>query len=134
MLIFLVKNKTTMTSKVQLTLGEKHFALQDGESKLFGVIHDFMEDSQTTELDFPVDNIHGVSENIIEGLFAMIRAPDMEDWFKDKKTTEICKVMTFANFMGMDKPEKNVLDSCAKEIANRIRGKSSEEIREIFTD
>lgn len=123
-----------MATMVYITLRDSRFLLNPNEVSWFGIIADFIKETDQIEMEFPVDDFMGVNTNVIDGLLEMIRVENMMDWLKQKKSNEIVQVMTFANFLGMDRPEKNVLDCCAKEIANRIRGKSSEEIRELFTD
>lgn len=118
-------------TKVIITTQDHKFTLEGDEYKYFKIIENFMEDIDTEECEFPLTNLN-MDHEVVENVLKIIRSADMTKSCDEYSTKDICQIMTFANFMQMDHTDKNLLEACAKNIANRIRGKSSEEIREIF--
>ncbi len=118
--------------KINISLQNTSFPLKEDEVKYIKVIADFLEDNQQEEFDFPLDDMRDIDLTLIEDVLAIFRANDISNEIRKYQPARMCKIMTVANFLGMDHPERNMIQAIAKEIAELIRGKTPEEIRALF--
>lgn len=108
--------------KIETADGELR-EIPDEIASLSGTISDLREDVQEDET-IPIPN---VTSAVFDTIHQYCQSPT-DGYFDDKPMADIFEMILAANYLDM----KDILSAMCKHVANYLKGKSPEEIRQLF--